>query len=416
MLEVNPSFRGSPSRAPVCQILLEATQRMTARILSAMLAFAILIAGATPLQALDPPIPSPRLLSLHYELMGESEEALVKEASVRAILSAIGRVYFSDLMLRGRSLLDAYVVKRWMDFAVHEVSLSEVRGGRRFVNLDVLVDCKKLYDDLHEKRFIYRPALRPVFYVFLSETYDGEKTTPVGRRHLLETIQNREYRYLWANDAEDFSVPPSQKQEVAVREPLPDLDVSRTAEDLASACAEAQRNEVEVFIAGTLETKTTRKGKLYFDEYTFVETFCSLKLIRSDTGEALASDEVRTAAGHVNAADAVAAATRAAVDKIAPGLFDVFDKQWGKTILRKANLRVMVFGADNDSLDLLKQVLTGVSPDLEIYTRSSYADVAVLTLSWKDRTRDLVDVLRQTHYPDLIMAPIEPDGMVVQIF
>jgi hypothetical protein len=389
---------------------------MTARILSATLAFAILSAGATPLQALDPPVPSPRLLSLHYELTGESEEALVKEASVRAVLSAIGRIYFSDLALRGQPLLEAYVGKRWMEFAVHQVNVSEVRGGRRFVNLDVVVDCKKLYDDLHEKRFTYRPALRPVFYIFLSETYDEGKTAPVGRRRLLETIQQREYRYLWANDAEDFSVPPSQKQEVPIREPLPDLDVSRTAEDLASACAEAQRNEVEVFVAGTLETKTTRKGKLYFDEYTFVETFCSLKLIRSDTGEVLASEEARMAAGHIDAAEAVAAATRAAVDKTAPGLFGVFDKQWGKTILRKANLRVMVFGANDDSLDLLKQVLTGIAPDLEIYTRSSYADVAVLTLSWKDQTRDLVDVLRHTQYPDLVMTPIEPDGMVIQIF
>ncbi len=45
---------------------------------------------------------------------------------------------------------------------------------------EVAVDNEKLYADLDEKRFLYRPALRPVFYLFLSETFDGSPSPPVG--------------------------------------------------------------------------------------------------------------------------------------------------------------------------------------------------------------------------------------------
>jgi len=369
--------------------------------------------------AIEQPIPSAPLLPGRYQISGSSEEAVIKEARARALRSAIGRIYFTDYMLRARSLLEAYVDRYSDNFVARQkVWTSEIRGGRRYMDIEVVVDCKKLYDDLNEKKFLYRPAFRPIFYLFLAETYNGQPVEDMfGRKHLLQITNLREYRYLWQDHpskANDPSIPASQKTEVDLITISAHQDPTTSATELAKACREAQRYEIEVFVAGTIETKTVRNKEVYFDNYTYVETRCTLSLVRSDTGEILSTVSTTVSAAHMDPEEARRMATADALDKLAPQLFGVFDKQWDKMILRKADLRIMVIGLNDVAVNVLRQLITGISPEAEIYTRCSFADVGVLTVTWNGKAQDLLHTLRLDGFPSVRMFYVEPNGLILE--
>ena len=415
MVELNPCLEGANPLVPaVYRPPTEAPNAMSNQIRRCMLSFVLLTLGTFNALALEPPVPPAPLTTYSYELIGSSEKSLIKEGCVRSLKSSVGQVYFSDYMLYARDLLDAYVEQNWENLiARYKVTASEMRGGRRYVALQVVVDNRKLYADLAEKKFLYRPAIRPILFIFLAETYDGEAAPPSGRRRLLEMIDSRQYRYLWAQGDNASEIPLEQRKEMPLTLRLPEKDVSLNPEDLENAMRESQRNEVEVFLSATIESKTIRTEKLYFDDYTFVQTRCSLKLMRSDTGEVLVERQIVTSAGNADATAAVRAATLAGINEIAPQIFDTFDKMWGKMIHRKADLRIMATGVNEEVVSLFRQIITGMAPTAEIYVRSYYSDVAVLTLTWDGRTEDLLEILRQTEYPAFTATLVKPGALII---
>ena len=386
-------------------------------------------------------VPVDPFLTLRFDLYGQDEASLVKQASISAVESAIGRIYFTDYAIHGLTVLEPYIQENYQNFiARHSIVKSELQGGRRSVSIDIVVDTQKLYNDLDEKKFLYRPALRPVFYIFVKETFDGAPSDPVGRKRLIDMISNGAnsptsptqevkfststltsqflpkqrtmYRYLWQEA--DADIPAAQKHEVVI-EGLSNTDPTETTATMEAACNEAQRNEVEVFFAGAIETKTTRAEKVYFNDYTFVATHVSLKLVRSDTCEVLASAETTATAGNVDVKEAIRTATLKAIQKTAPQLFAKFDKTWAKTMLRKADIRMMVIGADQSGIDLLKKVITGSAPTAEIFTRSHFGDIAVLTMAWNGKKQDIQRILFQTQHPSLHPTFLKPNEIIINM-
>lgn len=392
---------------------------------------ALWLTALTPVFAFKPPVANPSILVKRYEMTGENEADLVSEAMLDTVRSAAGRIYFTELMLRARNILDAYLAKNVESFVTrHEIFVSEVRGGQRFLDVEVTVDVRALYERLHTMKFFYRPEFRPFFYAFVAETFDGDLVTaPVGRKRLLKILGEGQYRYLWDKASDDPGVPLAEKKEVRVRADSPTPDVTPEtdmSDNLMAACREAQRHEVEVFITGKIETKTTSEETVYFDKYFFVKTYCELKLVRSDTGLVLASAHTTTAAGHVDQAKAIQNASEAAVADVTPKLLGVFDKQWGKTILadnrwgkqtlRKSNVvKIMTVGADAEMLGLLRRILAGVASDAEVYTLTTYADIAVLTLSWNGKTEELLALLHQTQHPGFTLTVAKPNGLILEL-
>lgn len=382
------------------------------------------------LPAMDPPQPAYPRFTATYELEGENEEAVIHKAKLRAVKTCVGRIYFADYMLRARSLLDPYI-EQYLDRFVAQLRVREsgIKAGSWKMKLDVVVDCVKLYEDLHEKRFIYIPAYRPLFYVFMAETFDGQNVEDrAGRDYLLEKINEEKvgednelikpaYRYLWLDEparADNPMIPAAEKQEYVMEVISPYQNPLAGPEALAAACREAERNEVEVFLAGKLETITEEKKEVYFDNYTYVKTTCELALVRADTGEVLASERNAVSAAHLDPEEARRRASRAAIDKTVPSLFAWFDANWRNMILREGKLRVMVLSPQEEDFGVVSNILMGLGEDVRIYTRSLYGQVAVYNVDWEGSTKDLIERVRVTRFPRFHMVFVKPDGIILQ--
>jgi hypothetical protein len=339
---------------------------MTNRITASILALLACLLAAGTVAAFEPPKPITPRLTLRYQKLGEKEDVLVREAMVQAVRAGVGHIYFANVMLRGLDILDPYIRQNVQTFIPrHEVLVSEIRGGQRYVDVEIVVDMEKLYQDLHEKQFLYRPALRPIYYAAFSETLNGEPVaSQFGRTYLIRKLNDqpeRRFRFLWTDDVDDPAVPVTKTQAVSVENVPADADVS---DRLAEACRELQRHEVEFFLTGTIQTSTTRSVELFLntDPTHFVETHARIQMVRSDTGQVIRSVNIRKVSGNVDLNKAMEDAVASAMDVAATQLFDDFAGMWGKTVQEKADVRILVAGATADHLNVLHVLLNTLTP------------------------------------------------------
>ncbi len=392
---------------------------MTNRITASNLALLACLLAAGTVAAFEPPKPITPRLTLRYQKLGEKEDVLVREAMVQAVRAGVGHIYFANVMLRGLDILDPYIRQNVQTFIPrHEVLVSEIRGGQRYVDVEIVVDMEKLYQDLHEKQFLYRPALRPIYYAAFSETLNGEPVaSQFGRTYLIRKLNDqpeRRFRFLWTDDVDDPAVPVTKKQAVSVENVPADADVS---DRLAEACRELQRHEVEFFLTGTIQTSTTRSVELFLntDPTHFVETHARIQMVRSDTGQVIRSVNIRKVSGNVDLNKAMEDAVASAMDVAATQLFDDFAGMWGKTVQEKADVRILVAGATADHLNVLHVLLNTLTPKAEIYTRSSFDGVAVLNLGWNGPMEKLVNLLREARHPEFKVTPVGTNGLLIEL-
>ncbi len=392
---------------------------MTNRITASILALLACLLAAGTVAAFEPPKPITPRLTLRYQKLGEKEDVLVREAMVQAVRAGVGHIYFANVMLRGLDILDPYIRQNVQTFIPrHEVLVSEIRGGQRYVDVEIVVDMEKLYQDLHEKQFLYRPALRPIYYAAFSETLNGEPVaSQFGRTYLIRKLNDqpeRRFRFLWTDDVDDPAVPVTKKQAVSVENVPADADVS---DRLAEACRELQRHEVEFFLTGTIQTSTTRSVELFLntDPTHFVETHARIQMVRSDTGQVIRSVNIRKVSGNVDLNKAMEDAVASAMDVAATQLFDDFAGMWGKTVQEKADVRILVAGATADHLNVLHVLLNTLTPKAEIYTRSSFDGVAVLNLGWNGPMEKLVNLLREARHPEFKVTPVGTNGLLIEL-
>ncbi len=392
---------------------------MSNRITASVLALLACLLAAGSVAAFEPPKPITPRLTLRYQKQGEKEEVLVREAMVQAVRAGVGRIYFANVMLRGLDILDPYIQKQVQTFIPrHEVLVSEVRGGQRYVDVEIVVDMEKLYQDLYEKQFLYRPALRPIYYAALSETLNGEPVaSQFGRTYLIRKLNDlpeRRFRFLWTDEVDDPSVPVTKKQAVSVENVPAGADVSAK---LPEACRELQRHEVEFFLTGAIQTSTTRSVELYLNTTPthFVETRARIQMVRSDTGQVIRSVDIRKVSGNVDLNKAMEDSVASAMDVAATQLFDNFAGMWGKTVQDKADVRILVAGANADNLNILNVLLNTLTPKAEIYTRSSFDGVAVLNLGWNGPMEKLVNLLREARHPEFKVTQVGTNGLLIEL-
>lgn len=179
------------------------------------------------------------LVKYEFELKGPDEELLIRQAHSNALMSLAGRVYFDNQILLSQDLLAKYFEQNGNRF-MRDVKVSDKKlvGGENQFKVTFIIDQDKLLKDLVEKRFVQRPQLRPIFYVFLDQKVNGNPDEQqLGKKGLESVIRDRNQRY-----ADDGL--PSLKET--------DFDITKSKENFLKARQAAQRNNVEIAISGSM--------------------------------------------------------------------------------------------------------------------------------------------------------------------
>jgi hypothetical protein len=327
------------------------------------------------------------LLTYEYVLTGASEERILSEARVRALVAAAGRVYFENCFLLGRDLLQPYLTANGQPFVARTSVLDRRVMGKDKMQMRVRlsVNQDRLYEDLREKKFVAEPNLRPIVAVRLKEILHGQDDPSAeARRRLETTLQDNQFRVFSKN----------------MKNPPLTTDISLDADLFKMARDEAQRHDVDILFTGTVQVKPLREGEILYDNYAFNEASVALKMYRVDTGELLGEVNDRYSASGANDADATAKALDALMERVARGLAVQLTELWGHTMLDTGQFHLLIGSVTPDELVSVRNLLSTISPELKIYQKSYYGEVAVLNVVLPDFPPDQLEAfLRKANEP-----------------
>ncbi|MBI1289635.1 hypothetical protein GC173_00130 [bacterium] len=328
-----------------------------------------------------------KLVSVEVATSGTTREDALNEARTRAVLSTAGRVLLDNQLLRADELMDKYLRTYSANFVTAiEVYEERFTGGQNVLSSRVFVDYEKLVNDLHEKRFLYAPAYKPMFTVFMAEDIDGASLSQeVARpllRNALETQGMRPYKGT-------ITTPPT------------DVDVKADSDLTKSALEAAERRNVELLVTGTTTTRQRGEKDYYYDKFYFYDCEMTASLIRVDTGEELKTVTVRGSASDRDRAEAIRLSIERASALAAVDIEERYATFWPRVVQSGSDFEVLLTGADDELIRIISQHLNGVGIDAEISLKKKFDTSAVLTVRTKARRDSLIEVLRACPYPAL---------------
>lgn len=334
-----------------------------------------------------------RVHTFEYDLVGDSIEQVVADASMRGLLSTASRLYYGNFVIIGRDLLEPYLRQNGEKFVVQAKVLGEqaVEGGQRRVNVEVSIDTEGLYNDLDTKHFIAEPNYRPVMVVALAESLnDQPNSIPLARVTLQELLRQVDMRV--------------EDQELG--QGLDSLDLTTDESLLRQGRLEAQRLGADILVTGTTRLYGPESRVILFDQFYEVSGGLTLHFIRTDNGEVLRSWE--------GTYTAKATAPELAIEQCffnlgGDGVVDLsrdFLNEWQNTMLDRTEYRFCVTGADEKLVDVLGNELRALSPEAQVYLKSHYSDVAVLNFNLPGTDREKVeDFLHKHRAPQFKVIP-----------
>ncbi|OQB20741.1 MAG: hypothetical protein BWY12_02166 [candidate division BRC1 bacterium ADurb.Bin183] len=348
------------------------------------------------------PLEGGDLIVVERSLEAASEQEGREQAAREAIQSCAGRVYFSDMSVMARPLLEKYVDTYYKNFIYSVVVDSKKQTGDKFqLSLKVFVNYSKLLADLEEKKFLFRPAVRPLFAAFLKEIVDEQ---PSAGKDGWDAI-----RSAWRDLTEQ------RPTESEIADPPANVDVSESPALLAEAIRAVQKNGAEVIITGESSTLREKREELYYDTYVFYRTTVNLKLYRADTGELLQEATATSLAGSVRQNQAINLSTVSAVKKAVFQLADYYHSNWDKMVRNKGDYMFLFSGVTDEKLDLIQKKLIALNNASQVFVKSKYADVAVVTLVFKGNRERLLEVIQSSSYPRMHILKDEENRLEIQI-
>lgn len=336
------------------------------------------------------------MLSFEYDNMrGASEADVVKEASIRALLSAAGRVYFDDRVLVSRDLLEPYLRVYGERFVARRTVESRriLADGRNELDLRIGVDIDRFMKDLEEKHFLASPSVRPIVAVVLEETIDGVRDTQGrGRLSLEEALRNEEMR-VETERIGGFDLA---------------ANASATTETLRAARDEADRGEVEVIVTGTLEVTSRGTKDILYDNFHFYTADARLQMIRVDTGEVVRTVNQSYASSATSPEAALAATFARLMPRCAGPLASGFLEDWRNTMLDLGDYRLLISGASQEQVESVFNLLKTLSPRVDTYLKSYFGEVAVVNVFYPgSKPGEIEDFLRAARVPQFQVRPAD---------
>lgn len=325
-----------------------------------------------------------RVHTFEYEMLGDSIEQVVADASMRALLTTASRLYYGNFVLIGRDLLEPYLRQNGEQFLVHVKVLGEqaVEGGQRRVRAEVAVDTEALYDDLESKHFIAEPNYRPVMVVALDESLnDQPNSIPLARVTLQELLRQVDMRV--------------EDQELG--QGLDSMDLTTDEALLRRGRLEAQRLGADVLVTGTTRLYGPESRVILFDQFYEVSGGLTLHFIRTDNGEVIRTWEGTYTAKATVPEDAIEQCFFNLGGDAVVDMTRDFLTEWQNTMLDRTEYRLCITGADEKLVDVLGNELRTLSPEAQLYLKSHFSEVAVLNFNLPGADRQQLESFLHKH-------------------
>lgn len=361
------------------------------------LAASVASVGALTVTPLDE-----KTVSVEVATSGVTREEALTEARTRAVLSTAGRVLIDNQLLRADELMDKYLRTYGSEFVTAvEVYEEKFTGGRNVLSSRVFIDYEKLVRDLQEKRFLYTPAYKPMFAVFMQEDLEGNPMAQeVARpllRNALETVGMRAYKGT-------ITTPPTN------------VDFQADADLTKLALEAAERRNVEILITGTTTTRQRGQNDYYYDTFFFYDTEMTASLVRVDTGEKIDTVTVRGSASGRDRAEAIRQSIERASNDAATTIDEKYASFWPRVVQSGSDYEILLTATNDELIRIVSQHLSQVGIDAEISLKKKFDSSAVLTVRTKAARESLIEVLRACPYPALtIIREIGPRKFEVQV-
>lgn len=361
-----------------------------------------LAASATMAPAIQVTPLDDHLVSVVNETRGTSREEAVDNAKRDAVLAATGRVLLDGKLFLADDLLQKYLSNYYAKFVDGvEITDDSFTEGRAVINSRVFVNYDRLIADLNEKRFLYTPAYKPQFAVFLDEKLDGQEIPQQVGRQLLQNA-------LKAKGIKSY--------EGAIEDPKVTVDVSSDDLLLANATVAAQRRDVEFIISGKSTTKLREERRAYYDTFFFYDTNLEVSFIRVDTGEKLFTTTTSGSASSRDRADAVRTAIERAADAASIELANYYKGFWPRVVQGKADYEILLTGTDDELTRIVSQQVGRVSTGTTIEVKKKFDRSAVLSVSSSSSRADVINAIRGCSYPTLtIIREVGKNKFEVQV-
>ncbi len=342
------------------------------------------------------------LVAVSKVVSGQTEQEAIEQACQQAVNTCVGRVYMGKTLVMARSLLDKYLQQHYKRFIMSKAVYQKryEKKGQVILDINVYVNFDSLVKDLDEKRFLYKPRIRPFFYVFLEEVLEDQHAPyTIGSDTIFDILIEKTVRV----------------SEEPIQNPPPNIDVSKDPELFQQAIMAAQKVGVGLFITGTSTTRLIKAQELYYDLYYFYETHMHLKLVRVDTGDILFETDATASSGHINRERAVELCIQRAANMATLKVIGAYLKTWKHMMLNVADYQLMFTGISPDQLDLVAKMLKALAPETEVYVKAYYNRIAVVNLIYKGERSELIQAIQRLPYPRLKIMIEKPTALEVQI-
>jgi len=308
---------------------------------------------------------------------GETPEAAIEAARIEAVKSCVGRVLMGDQLIMADELLVKYLGNYAPGFVLAvEVLEQEFISGRNRITSKVFVNYAELTKDLKDKRFLYKPAYRPRFAPFMTETQDARIVNEgVARNALAVELNNLGMRRY----GRELDSPPAT------------TDVSLDEFLLNAAVVSSQRAGVEVIITGDASTTLQDQQKLYFDEYWFYESEMHARIIRVDTGEVLLEAKAKGSASDTDPTTAIETSIQRAAQRVAQQLVPSFEEIWPRLVQKRTDYEVLLTGVDGDLVSIITEHVKSLGIGTKVYVRKEFNKTASIGIVTDQSRRALID-------------------------
>lgn len=329
-------------------------------------------------------------VSVVLQTRAKSRAEAEQKARREAVLAASGRVLLTGRLIRADELMEKYLAGYASNFVKGvEVLGDQYTGGDTVLDARVFVDYRKLVADLEEKRFLYTPAYKPQYAVFMEERLDDQKMSQeVGRVLLRNSLQ--------AEGMKPYTG--------TISDPPQTVDVAEDPLLLQAALVSAERRNVELVVTGECSTQLREQRKIYYDSFFFYDCEMKVKVIRVDTGEVFFETSARNAASAREQADAVRLAIERTAKSVADQVDEAYKGFWPSVVQAKGSYEVLLTATDDELTRIVSEQLKRLGTGTEISLKKKFDRTAVLTIRTSARREELLEVLRSSTYPALTVV------------